>query len=69
MNERPLIIRCPNCKKSLQWDPDNLYRPFCSKRCQMADFGDWANEQIRIPGEPAGVFWDQENPPMGEEEY
>lgn len=26
-------------------------RPFCSKRCKLIDFGEWATESHRIPGE------------------
>jgi len=25
-------------------------RPFCSKRCQQIDFGDWASERFQIEG-------------------
>ena len=25
------------------------FRPFCSKRCQLIDLGEWADEEKRIP--------------------
>jgi hypothetical protein len=25
------------------------HRPFCSKRCQLIDLGEWASESNRIP--------------------
>lgn len=50
MNEE-LIISCPTCKKSLRWKDSEEHRPFCSKRCQLIDLGDWANESHAIPGE------------------
>ncbi|MDP2286545.1 MAG: DNA gyrase inhibitor YacG, partial [Pseudohongiella sp.] len=25
---------------------------FCSERCKLIDFGEWANERHSIPGEP-----------------
>jgi len=25
------------------------YRPFCSKKCQLIDLGEWANEEKAIP--------------------
>ncbi|MGB8926836.1 MAG: DNA gyrase inhibitor YacG, partial [Pantoea agglomerans] len=25
------------------------WRPFCSKRCQLIDLGEWAAEEKRIP--------------------
>ncbi len=27
-------------------------RPFCSRRCQLIDLGEWASEGHAIPGEP-----------------
>jgi endogenous inhibitor of DNA gyrase (YacG/DUF329 family) len=30
----------------------NPNRPFCSERCRLADFGNWAGERYRIPGAP-----------------
>ena len=52
MNEE-LIISCPTCKKSLRWKDCEEHRPFCSKRCQLIDLGEWANENHAIPGKPA----------------
>ncbi len=34
----------------MQWRTSNSYRPFCSERCRLIDFGDWADEEHRIPG-------------------
>lgn len=34
----------------MKWDENFPERPFCSKRCQMVDFGDWANERFVIAG-------------------
>ncbi|HLR16703.1 MAG TPA: DNA gyrase inhibitor YacG [Alcanivoracaceae bacterium] len=47
------IYPCPQCKKPVQWRTDNPFRPFCSERCKLIDFGDWAAENHRIPAEPA----------------
>lgn len=30
-------MSCPICEK----EPDNRYRPFCSKRCADVDLGKW----------------------------
>jgi endogenous inhibitor of DNA gyrase (YacG/DUF329 family) len=48
-------MNCPNCGKPAEWQ-DNPYRPFCSERCKLIDFGRWANEEYRMPAEraPAG---------------
>lgn len=45
-------VNCPTCKKEVQWNADSIYRPFCSKRCQLIDLGEWADEEKRIKGEP-----------------
>lgn len=49
MKTEPLIVNCPTCQKAIEWDEKNSYRPFCSKRCQLIDLGEWANETHRIP--------------------
>ncbi len=45
-----IVLQCPECKKPVHWNDKFPHRPFCSARCQQLDFGDWANEAIRIPG-------------------
>jgi endogenous inhibitor of DNA gyrase (YacG/DUF329 family) len=41
--------KCPTCGKPVEWR-DNPWRPFCSERCQLIDFGRWADEEYRVPG-------------------
>jgi endogenous inhibitor of DNA gyrase (YacG/DUF329 family) len=43
------LVNCPQCGQAAEFSPDNPFRPFCSKRCQLVDLGDWANERFRIP--------------------
>jgi endogenous inhibitor of DNA gyrase (YacG/DUF329 family) len=50
-------VNCPNCKKQVEWTPSSLFRPFCSKTCQLIDLGEWANEEKSIP---SGANKDQE---------
>ena len=45
-------MKCPTCGKTIEWK-DNPARPFCSERCKLIDFGRWANEEYRVPAEPA----------------
>ncbi|MFA5632435.1 MAG: DNA gyrase inhibitor YacG [Porticoccaceae bacterium] len=45
-------LHCPTCGKVVLWNDDFPFRPFCSKRCQLIDFGEWAGEKHSIPGEP-----------------
>ena len=42
-------IRCPICRKQIRDAPDDFaWRPFCSKRCQTIDLGNWLGEVYRI---------------------
>ena len=51
MSDTPRILPCPTCRKPVKWMPSNPFRPFCSKRCRLIDFGGWADESHTIPGE------------------
>lgn len=44
-------VTCPTCHKPVAWVETEHYRPFCSKKCQLIDFGDWATERHTIPAE------------------
>jgi endogenous inhibitor of DNA gyrase (YacG/DUF329 family) len=41
-------VNCPTCQKDVIWDSGSEFRPFCSKRCQLIDLGQWANEEHSI---------------------
>ncbi len=43
-------IKCPNCKKVIEWN-ESEYRPFCSGRCKMVDFGAWISEDYKVVDE------------------
>ncbi|MFA7270310.1 MAG: DNA gyrase inhibitor YacG [Sterolibacterium sp.] len=47
-------VNCPTCGKLVDWVAQNRYRPFCSERCKLVDFGAWAAEEYRIPERVAG---------------
>ena len=51
MPDTARIVSCPNCGKAVKWTQQNKYRPFCSERCRLIDFGGWANESHHIPGD------------------
>lgn len=38
------VVKCPNCQTAVIWQPMSEFRPFCSKRCQLIDLGEWASE-------------------------
>ena len=44
-------VTCPQCGKTVTWNAENPWRPFCSERCKLIDLGDWADERHRIAGE------------------
>jgi len=52
---KDLIIACPTCKKSQKWADCGKHKPFCSKRCQLIDLGEWANESHSIAGEAVDI--------------
>ncbi len=43
-------LTCPNCQSRLEFErmQDAPDRPFCSRRCQMIDLGEWLNGTYRI---------------------
>lgn len=47
-----MLYQCPHCTVTMEWNPDNPYRPFCSEQCKNKDFIAWANEENRLPGSP-----------------
>ena len=46
------FVKCPTCKKDVEWTSTSRYRPFCSERCRLIDLGEWASESHSIPAEP-----------------
>jgi len=46
-----LVLDCPICSKKVVWSDRYPFRPFCSKRCQQIDLGNWASEKNSIPGD------------------
>ncbi|WP_428239729.1 DNA gyrase inhibitor YacG [Gynuella sp.] len=43
-------VKCPTCKKEVEWSKENQFRPFCCERCKLIDLGDWASEGHSIAG-------------------
>ncbi|OLE51347.1 MAG: DNA gyrase inhibitor YacG [Acidobacteria bacterium 13_1_20CM_3_53_8] len=54
-------MKCPTCGKVIVWE-GNEWRPFCSERCKMIDFGRWANEEYRVPSEDRPSAEQMESP-------
>ncbi|MSE16563.1 DNA gyrase inhibitor YacG [Pantoea agglomerans] len=49
MQQEVMTVACPQCGKDVIWDELSPWRPFCNKRCQLIDLGEWAAEEKRIP--------------------
>lgn len=47
-----LMVKCPQCGTETQFE-GNEFRPFCSERCKLLDFGAWADEEYALPTESA----------------
>jgi uncharacterized protein len=48
-------VKCPTCRRPVEWTPESAYRPFCSERCRLIDLGAWFDEKHRIPDESPGA--------------
>ena len=44
------IVKCPYCGRQTEYE-GNEFRPFCSERCKLLDFGAWADEEYTLPAE------------------
>jgi endogenous inhibitor of DNA gyrase (YacG/DUF329 family) len=44
------VVKCPHCGKETEFT-GNEFRPFCSERCKLIDFGAWADEEYGIAAE------------------
>ena len=44
------IVKCPHCGRETEYE-GNEFRPFCSERCKLLDFGAWADEKYAVPVE------------------
>ena len=42
---------CPRCGAPAILEASNSWRPFCSERCKLIDFGAWASGRYAIPAE------------------
>jgi endogenous inhibitor of DNA gyrase (YacG/DUF329 family) len=45
-------VRCPTCRRELEWNEEFPWRPFCSERCKLVDLGAWFAEERAITSEP-----------------
>ena len=48
------LVKCPQCGKEVEF-AGNEFRPFCSERCKLLDFGAWADEEYGIAAEQSAM--------------
>jgi len=58
----PRVVACPQCGKPVDWTPQSRWRPFCSERCKLLDFGAWASDRYRVPVEESKDDTDADEP-------
>ena len=51
-------MKCPTCDKPVHWK-DNAFRPFCSERCKLLDFGAWVDGDYAVPAEEVAPSLDE----------
>ena len=51
MSDEIFEVPCPTCQKPVPWTQESQFRPFCSKRCQLIDLGEWAQEKYTVAAE------------------
>ena len=48
------LVKCPRCGKQVEYS-GNEFRPFCSERCKLLDFGAWVDEEYNLPSETSSL--------------
>ena len=48
------LVKCPSCGREVEFH-GNEFRPFCSERCKLLDFGAWADEEYNLPAESGAL--------------
>ena len=57
---------CPICKERFEVDEKAAHLPFCSRRCQLVDLGNWLDERYVVPvGRGGTAFADEDLPDDG----
>ena len=47
-----MLVKCPRCGVEVEYE-GHEFRPFCSERCKLLDFGAWADEDYVLAAEDA----------------
>ena len=54
-----MLNKCPHCKKITKYTNENKFRPFCSEKCKLIDFGAWASEEFQISSDKIKSGYDE----------
>jgi hypothetical protein len=52
--DKTMRVKCPRCGREVEYE-GNEFRPFCSQRCKLIDFGAWADEEYALPAEASEI--------------
>ena len=52
--DKTMRVKCPRCGREVEYE-GNEFRPFCSERCKLIDFGAWADEEYALPAEASEI--------------
>lgn len=55
-----VLVKCPTCGKRAEYE-GNEFRPFCSERCKLLDFGAWTEEKYTLPAETSAMTEEELN--------
>ncbi len=53
-------VKCPKCGVRKEYR-GNEYRPFCSRRCKLLDFGAWTEGDYSLPVESTSLSEEELN--------
>jgi endogenous inhibitor of DNA gyrase (YacG/DUF329 family) len=48
------LVKCPQCGTKTEYK-GNEFRPFCTERCKLLDFGAWVEGEYALPAEPTSL--------------
>ncbi|WP_456418542.1 DNA gyrase inhibitor YacG [Thiolapillus sp.] len=48
----PATVSCPSCGQPVKWEKTSIWRPFCSRRCQLIDLNEWLSDEEEEPQNP-----------------
>ncbi|HEC07404.1 MAG TPA: DNA gyrase inhibitor YacG [Thiolapillus brandeum] len=53
-NRPATLVACPTCGRPVKWEEASIWRPFCSRRCQLIDLNEWLSDDEEQDQQPSG---------------